>query len=247
MEWTRPPPFTAAVQVPPHLLSRLVYTNPVCLLVAEVPAAAASSAATKHNVMTISWLSALNNTGMCTISMNARRFTASLPCAQPGGVFTLSVPVRGMEQLLKAIGACTGREIDKLKTFGVELCAPGWGTADVDSPSERPAKRTRSKKELKRIACAAACASTRGCADCVAHMICRTHTVQEIDGHRLIVCQIEFGFVRSEWWRDGKLLCPTRADLPGTLTFFGSGEFSETRATATATAAAAPVDSSSID
>ena len=235
--WAPPPPLTTTTDVPAHLLSRLLYTNPVCLLVAEVPvdgeAAPPKPRTARWTAMTISWLSALNNTGMCTLSMNERRFTASLPAVQPGGAFTLSVPVAGMEPLVRQIGKSSGRTVDKLAA--IDLCAPGWGhfpppcAADVEPPQ----KRTRTKRELKRMdrerAFAALAQSTAAVRDCVAHMVLRVLSVQSVSGHRLMVCQVEFGFVRDEWWRDGKLFTASDAALPSPLTFFGSGVFGEMR------------------
>ena len=184
--------------------------------------------------MTISWLSALNNSGMCTLSMSERRFTASLPAVQPGGSFTLSIPVAGMEPLVRHIGSCSGRNVDKLSGV-VELCAPGWGhfPPPCAADAEPPRKRTRTKRELKRIererAFAVLAQSTAAVRDCVAHMVLSVLSVQSVSGHRLMVCQVEFGFVRDEWWRDGKLFTASDAALPSPLTFYGSGVFGEMR------------------
>ena len=51
----------------PHL-SRLLYPNPVCFL--------SSWAGGRRNLMTISWLTAVDNEGRFVLSMNQRRHTA---------------------------------------------------------------------------------------------------------------------------------------------------------------------------
>ena len=42
------------ISVPKHLLSRLLYNNPVCLLTSTIPNG-------QSNIMTITWLTCLNN------------------------------------------------------------------------------------------------------------------------------------------------------------------------------------------
>ena len=82
------------VDVEPHLRSRLLYTNPVCLLStlpglvrtsstggsspAPTKAAASDESMFRPNVMTISWLTALDNRGTFVMSMNQNRHSARL-------------------------------------------------------------------------------------------------------------------------------------------------------------------------
>lgn len=47
------------IHVPKHLFSRLLYPNPVCLLTTKTPQAS--------NVMTITWVTCLNNNVCCRI------------------------------------------------------------------------------------------------------------------------------------------------------------------------------------
>eukprot|EP00741_Cyanophora_paradoxa_P018054 tig00021037_g17434.t1 len=98
--------------------SRILFPNPVCLLTANVPETG------ERNIMTISWLTPVNNQGGFLCSINKRRHTLKLIQARKR--FVLSVPVRGMEDLLVAIGGCTGVEVDKFREFGIPLCHPGW-------------------------------------------------------------------------------------------------------------------------
>jgi len=81
-------------------LSRLLYTNPVCFL-------GTTSAAQQKNVMVLSWLTATNNAGGFMFSICKRRYTASN--LNENAFFTLSVPVRGMEELVRGVGSVSGR------------------------------------------------------------------------------------------------------------------------------------------
>ena len=81
--------------------------------------------------MTISWISALDNAGHFTMSMNQNRFSAHNLAACP--FFVLSVACAGLEPLLTRCGSCTGRGIaDKPRALGVPLCRPGWTTLADD-------------------------------------------------------------------------------------------------------------------
>lgn len=105
------------VPVPAMYLSRPLYANPVCLL--------ATWARGRTNLMTISWLSPLDNDGRFTLSVNARRFTARMLAANP--VLSLSVATAGMESTLRRVGSRSGRVVDKPNELGVLMCRPGWG------------------------------------------------------------------------------------------------------------------------
>ena len=115
-------------------LSRPLYANPVCFL--------STWAVGRRNLMTISWVSPLDNDGHFTLSMNARRHSARLLAANP--VFCLSVACAGLENLLLRVGGCTGARLpDKASTLGVPLCQPGWaplvsGEATLHGADDRP-------------------------------------------------------------------------------------------------------------
>ena len=115
-------------------LSRPLYANPVCFL--------STWAVGRRNLMTISWLSPLDNDGHFTLSMNARRHSARLLAANP--VFCLSVACAGLENLLLRVGGCTGARLpDKASTLGVPLCQPGWaplvsGEATLPGADDQP-------------------------------------------------------------------------------------------------------------
>jgi flavin reductase (DIM6/NTAB) family NADH-FMN oxidoreductase RutF len=59
------------IEEPLHL-SRLLYPNPVCLLTSW------SKKENKQNIMTISWLTPINNKGTFIASMNKKRYTSKL-------------------------------------------------------------------------------------------------------------------------------------------------------------------------
>ena len=67
--------------VPPHLAARLLYASPVCFLAtrdrAAGGAAAGGWAGSSVNVMTVSWLTAVDNRGTFVASINGGRHTAA--------------------------------------------------------------------------------------------------------------------------------------------------------------------------
>lgn len=112
------------VAVPPHLRSRPLYLNPVCFLVtANAPPADAASSAGAHdavggpawNVMTVSWLTPIDNGGAFAMSINASRHTARN--LLHGRAFTLSAAAAGAEATLRAVGGVSGRDVDKAATI----------------------------------------------------------------------------------------------------------------------------------
>ena len=58
----------------------------------------------------------------------------------------LSVPVKGMEEMVRQIGKCSGSTEDKIDKLGIKLCGVGWR---IDNGEDVPAVH-----------------------DCVAHMLC---------------------------------------------------------------------------
>jgi flavin reductase (DIM6/NTAB) family NADH-FMN oxidoreductase RutF len=152
--------------------SRLLYPNPVCFLctttslAARHPETTATTTATTtanadfRNVMVLSWLTATNNEGAFCFSISKHRFTASvLSTAAAAGhsnsnsnsnVFTLSVPVQGMEELVRRVGSVSGR----------------WGVSKFPSDHEARApsstagfSETASDPAVRAIAAAALSAS----------------------------------------------------------------------------------------
>ncbi|KAG1708099.1 hypothetical protein DVH05_024783 [Phytophthora capsici] len=211
------------VAVDKGMLSRLLYPNPVCLLSVR------SSDGNTRNLMTITWLTAINNQGGFICSLNATRHTANF-MNQSGAIFVLNVPVRGMEELVLAIGGSTGANVDKFEEFNVAVCAPGGGklqpvatdTTETNVPTK---KQKLSKKELARLEIASAAAQSIALQDCVAHLLCRVETVTEDDGHLLLRCTQLAGWTRQDYW-DGRNFVPQDGtNAEPYLTFLGSKIF----------------------
>ncbi|KAG7379015.1 hypothetical protein PHYPSEUDO_009147 [Phytophthora pseudosyringae] len=211
------------VAVDKGMLSRLLYPNPVCLLSVRGGDGSARS------LMAITWLTAINNQGGFICSMNATRHTAKL-MNQSGAVFVLNVPVRGMEELVLAIGGSTGAEVDKFEQLNVAVCAPGGGTLedvsnDGDEAESQTKKQKLSKKELARQEIANAAAQSIALRDCVAHLLCRVETVTEDDGHLLLRCTQLAGWTLQAYW-DGRNFIPQDGtNAEPYLTFLGSKVF----------------------
>ncbi|KAG3114264.1 hypothetical protein PI125_g6579 [Phytophthora idaei] len=211
------------VAVDKGMLSRLLYPNPVCLL------SVLSSDGNARSLMTITWLTAINNQGGFICSMNATRHTANF-MNQSGAVFVLNVPVRGMEQLVLTIGSSTGANKDKFEQLNIAICAPGGGdfkkmAKDADETEVRTKKQKLSKKEMARQEIASAAAQSIALQDCVAHLLCRVETVTEDDGHLLLRCTQLAGWTRQTYW-DGRNFIPqVGTNAEPYLTFLGSKMF----------------------
>ncbi|ETL88793.1 hypothetical protein L917_12171 [Phytophthora nicotianae] len=188
------------VAVDKGMLSRLLYPNPVCLL-----------------------------SGGFICSMNATRYTANF-MNQSGAVFVLNVPVRGMEELVLAIGSSTGADADKFEQLNIPICAPGGGdfvemVKDTHDTEKLRKKQKLSRKELARQEIASAAAQSVALRDCVAHLLCRVDTVTEDDGHLLLRCTQLAGWTRRGYW-DGRNFIPQDGmNVEPYLTFLGSKEF----------------------
>jgi flavin reductase (DIM6/NTAB) family NADH-FMN oxidoreductase RutF len=186
------------VRVPKGHLARLLYANPVCLLSVRRGA--------QTNVMTISWLTPINNEGTMVCSMKATRYTAELLQSH----FVLSVPCEGMQELVARIGSCSGASTDKVSSLGIPMCEPGWApTAAAQSKADRKLERALQGAELTAVASA------------VAHVVCSVQARSEVQGHLLLTCAMEAGWVRSRYW-DGRIFAPRDPSVPPYLTFFGS-------------------------
>uniref|UniRef100_M4BES9 Flavin reductase like domain-containing protein n=1 Tax=Hyaloperonospora arabidopsidis (strain Emoy2) TaxID=559515 RepID=M4BES9_HYAAE len=208
------------VAVSKGLLSRLLYPNPVCLL------SVCHSDGSARNVMTISWITAINNHGGFICSINAARYSVKF-IKYAGAVFVLNVPVRGMEDLVLAIGGCTGAETDKFEKFGIAVCGPaGIEHKEVpDDDNVQMKKRKLSKKEVAEQDIARAIHQSIALRDCVAHLMCRVESVTENDGHLLLRCVQLAGWTRRAYW-DGRNFIPQAStDVEPYLTFLGSKSF----------------------
>jgi flavin reductase (DIM6/NTAB) family NADH-FMN oxidoreductase RutF len=203
----------AYVPVPRHLLTRPLFINPVCCLISE-------NAPGSANVMTVSWLTPIDNHALFLLSLNAKRHTLANLRARPS--FVLCPYVEGMEPLALACGASSGAEPGggggKLAALGARLCAVGGGSAGVAGAPALPAL-----------------------ADSPAHLRCRVLGPTALPpagaggdggsgddgglrGHVALVCQVEEAYVLAPYWAEGKLfVAPSGAPRP--LAFLGSQRF----------------------
>eukprot|EP01047_Picozoa_sp_COSAG01_P020048 COSAG01_NODE_1133_length_11566_cov_25.815819_8_plen_432_part_00 len=112
-----------------QMLSRLMYPNPVCMLTTPHHSDTGCG-----NVMTISWLTPLNNFGLLLLSVNAKRHSATKlrACAN----FVLNVPAANMQDTVLAIGKKSGRDGDKIASLAIRLCRPGWHQLEHSKPME---------------------------------------------------------------------------------------------------------------
>ena len=205
-----------ALRIPSHLLSRLLYPNPVCLLSVK------SAGAANRNAMVISWLTAIDNNGTFFCSLNLRRHTAKF-VDKPGSIFVLNPAVQGMEPLLLKVGGCSGRDIDKFDEFGIACCCPGW-QQDVGSMRPR-AKQKLSAKEQKELVVQEARNSAIAVAEGVAaHLLCKVLTTSALNGHQLTVCQIIAAWARPSYWSSGKTFVAAPPS-PSLLGFLGTKTF----------------------
>jgi len=150
--------------------SRLLYTNPVCFLsLAPCPrtndessAAIVSTHQINRNVMVLSWLTATNNSGRFMFSLNKWRHSASTLVPTDSGTgrpktgveFVLSVPVKGMEQLVLNVGSTSGKWGSKFQDdYSAEGNLYGEGECAnniVGDSADAPNLSNRQKKKLKR-------------------------------------------------------------------------------------------------
>lgn len=192
------------VQIKGNMMCRLLYPNPVCLLTVYDR--------TKHraNVMTITWLTPVDNNGVFVCSINKRRYTAGL--LNLSSIFVLNIPTRDMEDTIIGIGSCSGRETDKFQKFSLEICCPGW--SKICSPNT-----TCANSDDNRIKHAIALK------DCIAHTVCIVKEKQDQGQHWLFVCAQQLAWSRKTYFEDRKRFRRSSESLAPYLTFLGSKTF----------------------
>lgn len=216
------PRLSGIVNVPKCLAARVLYSNPVCLLCTSSP----ETPERKRNVMTISWVTCVDNSGSFVCALNSSRSSAvrlqreharvlaqTESDIEKGALFTLSVPTAGMERMILEIGSCSGRDVDKSQIVcGWRYVLPGWDALEpsdtAESSKSGPQKRLRTigKKAAKRrrLELEDQAIRTQRCIDaCVAHIVCRVSSIQRMEnGHLLIRATVVRAYVRSAYWRD---------------------------------------------
>lgn len=219
--------------------SRLLYTNPVCLLTTVNEISSPS-----QNVMVISWLTATNNQGKFMMSINKNRHTAQILTLKESNVeFVLCVPVAGMETLVKNVGSVSGKW-GKSKFWNDEPMIQDDDTSKCDKskPPSNNKKRRRFQNGIEGLHTVQTGSSTEepkseselfAVKGTVAHLECCTYRI--VDGkdgsaidedHHLILCEVRAAFVHSQYWDDNKKrFQPKSRGVPPYMTFFGSQAF----------------------
>ncbi|KAG2373123.1 hypothetical protein C9374_012855 [Naegleria lovaniensis] len=196
--------------VPANLLSRLLYTNPVCLLT--------SSFNDQRNIMTITWLTPVDNSGHFVCSMNTGRHSASL--VLPSMKFALSVPTTALADTVLAIGGCSGSSIDKFEKF-VNCLDDVKHEQTHHSPRKPLSLVTHHVEKHGSFYCFS---------ECCAHLCCVIEKELErtCPNHHLFYCRVVAGFVKQGYWQDGKMFVSNNeAICPPYLTFVGSQQFAK--------------------
>ena len=209
------PAFLAVTE--PRLRSRLLYPNPVCLLTTwgEV------DGSWRKNVMTISWLTCLNNDADVLLSINARRHSAAAVLS--GRAFGLSVPTADLAATVLEIGACSGSKHDKLAT--VE------GLAAVEADDTKASKggfaALMSDSSDDDDGVAAPPDAPWFVEGCVARLACVVERgLTEGEDHHVVVAKVTDATVREDYW-DGKTFRAPHGRAPF-LSFLGSQSFAHT-------------------
>ena len=126
-----------------NLLSRLLYPNPVCLLTVNF-GCDVEPLGFERNIMTISWLTPVDNYGNFICSINKKRHSADL--LMKAKAFVLNVPVHGQESMVISIGSVSGRAVDKFDLLGIRVTSPGRSVrVDLTSTSEHEDRSGRTE------------------------------------------------------------------------------------------------------
>ena len=194
----------SVVQIKGNMMCRLLYPNPVCLLTIYDP--------TKHrsNVMTITWLTAIDNHGTFVCSISKRRHTSEL--LRVSSIFVLNIPTRELEETILAIGSCTGRDMDKFRELKLQTCCPGWSSGKVNRKKKKDKDADLTKHAI-------------ALRNCIAHIVCLVEQKQDMGQHWLLVCKQQLAWSKKAYFSDGKRFQRSSDSLPPYLTFLGTQTF----------------------
>jgi len=198
----------------------------------------------------------VNNSGLVAFSMNRGRFSAECLEAHPDD-FTLSVPCKGMEELVLAVGKRSGRRGGKfthlakdgarkltieedgvpvrgsqpLATRGNPFASLGQSDSSGDEEQGQLPDISRTNFAAKGQSSDSkteACVAVMGCVAWLRLTVVRRDCCD--DEHYLFLVQVKAAAVHSDYW-DGRVFAPTRSDVPPFLTFLGAQRFAYTVAT----------------
>mmetsp|Transcript_22405 Transcript_22405/g.34538 ORF Transcript_22405/g.34538 Transcript_22405/m.34538 type:complete len:299 (+) Transcript_22405:1357-2253(+) len=209
----------------------------------------------QRNVMVLSWLTATNNSGRFMFSINRRRHTASSFFAkheaQQQSYFILSVPVKGMESLVKHVGQASGRWGSKftedhiIKNNDKEE-EKSTSTTEMSKWQKKKLKFEKGVPTLNAVPLFGTNHHSRKvnidmCQDncqedqlfaiegTVAHLKCKAYRIMEEgidDDHYLVLAEVEEAAVHPSYWdKQQNLFRPASDSTPPYLSFFGSGTF----------------------
>jgi flavin reductase (DIM6/NTAB) family NADH-FMN oxidoreductase RutF len=224
-----------------ELSSRILYPNPVCFLTTEDEKG-------KHNVMTISWLTAANNAGGLVCVINKARFSANALMATKK--FTLSVATEQHKEALVSIGKVSGRSVSKLDTISGLKLGKAWdgGSNASASSSKKGAggvfanfnddssddEEKEVEEEGKPKSDADSSNGTPGypapIKGTAAQLCCHVLTIGDAadPSHHLVVAQVMYARVANRYF-DGKLFVSRKLEgepaPPPYLSFLGSQTF----------------------
>lgn len=192
-----------------QMMSRLLYSNPVCLLSTRLRPS--PTAQPSDNIMVVSWLTCIDNRANVFLSINEKRHSARIFC-QPADIwkpvsFVLSVPTASMKDAILNVGSCHGDQVEKFDTIaGITKCGVGWssiGSCDEEMSTSVPAIQ-----------------------QCVGHLKLEVpKRPDNVGGHWRVFAAITSAFVKTAYW-DGKIFGPRHFDDPPLLSFHGTKCFS---------------------
>jgi flavin reductase (DIM6/NTAB) family NADH-FMN oxidoreductase RutF len=207
-------------------LSRLLYPNPVCFL--------CTGSGDTRNVMVLSWLTATNNEGKLLFSIHKHRHSTTLLLHQKH--FLLSVPVHGMETLIRQVGSVSGASGSKFPDIVSKNHEPDF------VPHTRKQKKPRFPQGIPGLRAismsdidASYDTSDRlfGVEGCVAFIACQIYQILQnspiIDeDHWLVVAEMKAAWVHPDYWCSARnRFLPASDEVPSYLTFLGSQTFGQ--------------------
>ena len=169
----------------------------------------------ERNVMTISWLTPMNNNGTIILSMNQKRHTAKHIVV--GAQFVLNIAVEGHEDLLKRVGGCSGANVRKCVELPLPTCHVGWLSGPASPRARKQDDPSHDEWE-----------DVFALYDCPAHIQLVVREVNPLEGHLIIIAQTTKCWVQSTYW-DGKTFGAMEESTPAHLSFLGSGMFASVR------------------
>jgi flavin reductase (DIM6/NTAB) family NADH-FMN oxidoreductase RutF len=172
----------------------------------------------RDNAMVISWLSPVNNRGTLMLSINRKRHSSAWVLQRR--CFALAVATTELEDALLRVGACSGKDTDKL---GGD--APLVRITTVPLTAQSTQKHTKKHKGCRHT-------EIHVVAGSVALLHCHvTQLSANVDEqHWVIFAQVQACYADQRYW-NGTVLAPINKHLPKLISFLGSQRFAAIDAT----------------